>query len=160
MAIVTAQVARESVEHLLSRRQKARTYDEKVIFSRELVDMHLHEETPETIDECIKLYTEDAVWEAPARGITYVGRDDIRKNYLRIFQGTTDFHFKFIDGYATPDRCFIDMIATFRMTGDAWTNPPDFMKIGNRYKCRLLHSFHIRDGLIEREIGYELFSPE
>jgi hypothetical protein len=43
----------------------------------DLVDMHLHEENPDRIDECIKLYTEDAIWEAPARNVAYRGREAI-----------------------------------------------------------------------------------
>jgi len=32
-------------------------------YALDLVDMHLHEENPDPIDECIKLYAEDAVWD-------------------------------------------------------------------------------------------------
>ena len=46
--------------------------------------MHLHEENPERIDECIKLYTEDAIWETPARNVSYRGRETIKNMYLRV----------------------------------------------------------------------------
>jgi hypothetical protein len=60
--------SRETVEQLLARRNLPKTYEEKCQYALDLVDMHLHEENPDRIDECIKLYTEDAIWETPARG--------------------------------------------------------------------------------------------
>src|SRR5215510_6038297 len=58
--------SRETVEQLLARRNLPKTYEEKCQYALDLVDMHLHEENPDRIDECIKLYTEDAIWETPA----------------------------------------------------------------------------------------------
>ena len=55
--------SRETVEQLLARRNLPKTYEEKCQYALDLVDMHLHEENPERIDECIKLYTEDAIWQ-------------------------------------------------------------------------------------------------
>ena len=69
--------SRETVEQLLARRNLPKTYEEKCQYALDLVDMHLHEENPDRIDECIKLYTEDAVWETPARNVSLSGaRDD------------------------------------------------------------------------------------
>jgi hypothetical protein len=79
------QKSRETVEQLLARRNLQKTYEEKCQYALDLVDMHLHEENPDRIDECIKLYTEDAVWETPARGVSYKGRETIKKMYLRVF---------------------------------------------------------------------------
>jgi hypothetical protein len=31
------------------------------------------------------------------------------------------------------------------------------LPIGTKVKMRLIHNFHIRDGLIAREIGYEVW---
>ena len=76
--------SRETVEQLLARRNLPKTYEEKRQYAFDLVDMHLHEENPDRIDECIKLYTEDAVWETPARNVTYRGRETIKKMYLRV----------------------------------------------------------------------------
>jgi hypothetical protein len=41
-----------------------KTYEQKSQYALDLVDMHLHEENPDRVDECIKLYTEDAIWDA------------------------------------------------------------------------------------------------
>ena len=49
--------SRETVEQLLARRNLPKTYEEKCQYALDLVDMHLHEENPDRIDECIKLYT-------------------------------------------------------------------------------------------------------
>jgi hypothetical protein len=49
------QKSRETAEELLARRQLPKTYKQKVKYALDLVDMHLREENPERIDECIKL---------------------------------------------------------------------------------------------------------
>ncbi len=56
---------------------------------------------------------------------------------------------------AQPDRVFDDMWATFRTSGDGFDNCP--FPIGTKVKMRLLHNFHIRDGMIAKEIGYEVW---
>ena len=76
--------SRETVEQLLARRNLPKTYEEKCQYALDLVDMHLHEENPDRIDECIKLYTEDAIWETPARNVSYRGRETIKNMYLRV----------------------------------------------------------------------------
>ena len=147
--------SRETVQQLLARRDLPKTYEEKRQYALDLVDMHLHEENPDRIDECIKLYTEDAVWETPARNVTYQGRETIKKMYLRVFSSAEGITFHPIERFATPDRVFDDMWATFRISGDGFENCP--FPIGTKVKMRLLHNFHIRDGMIAREIGYEIW---
>jgi hypothetical protein len=150
--------ARKTVEELLATRHQARTYEERCRYALELVDLHLHEENPERIDECIKLYTEDAVWECPARRVRYVGRARIREMYLRVFASAENIRFHPIERFATPERVFDDMEATFRLSGDGFENCP--LPIGTRVNMRLLHNFHIRDGMIAKEVGYELWRRE
>ena len=147
--------SRETAEALLARRSIPKTYEQQCQYALDLVDMHLHEENPERIDECLKLYTEDAVWEAPARGVTYVGRPKIKEMYLRIFGGVTDIRFEPIERFASPERVFDDMWLRFRLTNDGFENCP--FPIGTRVKMRLLHNFHIREGMIAKEIGYEVW---
>ena len=48
--------ARQTVEQLLARRNTPMSYEDQVQYALDLVDMHLHEENPQRIDECIKLY--------------------------------------------------------------------------------------------------------
>ena len=71
--------SRKTVDGLIVRRHEPRTYEEKVQHALDVVTMHLQEENPDRIDECIRLYTEDAVWEAPARLVSYQGRETIKK---------------------------------------------------------------------------------
>jgi hypothetical protein len=54
--------SRETVDDLIARRYQPRTYEEKVQHALDVVSMHLLEENPDRIDECIRLYTDDAVW--------------------------------------------------------------------------------------------------
>ena len=147
--------SRETVEQLLARRNLLKTYEEKCQYALDLVDMHLHEENPDRIDECIKLYTADAIWEAPARKVAYRGREAIKDHYLRVFRSAEGIAFHPIERFAAPDRVFDDMWATFRISGDGFENCP--FPIGTKVKMRLLHNFHIRDGMIAKEIGYEIW---
>jgi hypothetical protein len=147
--------SRLTVDGLIAQRHAPRTYEERVRHALDLIEMHLQEENPERIDACIRLYTEDAEWEAPARLVTYKGRETIKKMYLRVFGGVADFEFTPVERWATPDRVFDDSFASFRITGDAFENCP--LPIGTRVRMRLIHNFHIRDGLISREIGYEVW---
>ena len=147
--------SRETAEQLLARRKLPQTYEEKCQYALDLVDMHLHEENPDRIDECIKLYAEDAVWETPARAVSYRGREAIKRMYLRVFDSADGIAFHPIERFATPDRVFDDMLVTFRISGDGFENCP--FPIGTKVKMRLLHNFHIRDGMISKEIGYEIW---
>jgi hypothetical protein len=144
-----------TVDSLIARRREPRTYEEKVRHALDVVEMHLQEENPDRIDECICLYTDDAVREAPARKVSYQGRDLIKKMYLRVFSGVVDFEFTPVERWATPDRVFDDSYASFKITGDAFENCP--YPIGTKVQMRLIHNFHIGDGLISREIGYEVW---
>jgi hypothetical protein len=147
--------ARLTVEQLLASRHQPRSYQERCQYASGLVDLHLHEENPERIDECLKLYAEDAVWECPARRVSYVGREKIREMYLRLFASAEGIRFRPIERFATPERVFDDMEATFRLAGNGFENCP--LPIGTKVNMRLLHNFHIRDGMIAREIGYEVW---
>jgi ketosteroid isomerase-like protein len=152
---IVAEKARLTVDELIARRFQPATYEEKVQHALDLVEMHLQEENPDRIDECIRLYTDDAVWEAPARMVSYQGRQTIKKMYLRVFDNVADFEFTPVERWAGPDRVFDDSFASFRITGDAFENCP--YPLGTKVKMRLIHNFHIRDGLIAREIGYEVW---
>lgn len=147
--------SRQTVDELLARRDRPMNYEERVQYALDLVDMHLHEENPDRIDECIKLYADDAVWDAPARGISYMGRELIKANYLKLFASAQGIRFEPIERFASPDRVFDDMWAYFTVAGDGFENCP--FPEGTRVKMRLLHNFHIRDGVIAREIGYEVW---
>lgn len=98
---------------------------------------------------------DSAVWDASARGVPCVGREKINEMYVRLFRSLEDLHFEPIERFAPPDRVFDDMWVRFRLSGDGFENCP--FPIGSKVKMRPLHNFHIRDGLIAKEIGYEIW---
>jgi hypothetical protein len=97
--------SRQTVDELLDRRHQPMSYEQRVQYALDLVDMHLHEENPDRIDECIKLYTEDAIWDAPTRGVSYVGRQSIKQNYLKLFASAANISFEPIERFASPIAC-------------------------------------------------------
>jgi ketosteroid isomerase-like protein len=126
-------------------------------YNMRLVDMHLHEENPEQIDECLRLYTDDVVWEAPTRGVAYHGKEAIKKNYLALFEAAEGISFEPLERFATLDRVVDDMWVRFKIIDTSgFENCP--YPVGTKVKMRLVHIFHIRDGLISREMGYEGWS--
>jgi hypothetical protein len=147
--------AKITVEGLRAARHNLQTYDDKVKHALGLVHMHFELENPERIDECIRLYTEDAEWEAPARRVNYRGPETIKHMYLRLFAATQEFEWINLERWATPDRVLDDSIAVFRVINDGFENCP--VPVGTKVRIRLMHNFHIRDGLISKEIGYEIW---
>ncbi len=83
-------------------------------------------------------------------------RKDIKKNYLALFASAEGIRFEPLERFATPDRVVDDMWVRFRISGPGFENAP--YPVGTKVKMRLVHIFHIRDGLISREMGYEGWS--
>ena len=119
------------------------------------VETHFHNETPETIDQAIAVYTDDIVWEVPARGLVLRSIEDVKQEYLKIF-GSMNIH-KIVNlhRFATEEWVFDDSIFEWTMTGDGFRNAP--FPVGTTCSIRLLHAFQMRDGLICREHGYEIW---
>ena len=99
------------------------------------------------------LYTDDIVLEVPGRALRFAGRAAIEENYRRMFGSMTDIEIEPLERFATEDRVVDDMIARFRLTGDGMVNAP--LPVGSRVELRLVHVFHMKDGLISREIVHE-----
>src|SRR5262245_40713365 len=114
-------------------------------YNMRIVELHLREENPADIDNCLALYSEDAVWEAPTRGVMYHGKESIKKNYLALFDSFADLTLEPIERFATTDRVVDDMWVHGVIVGDGIENSP--LPKGTRIKMRLVHIFHIRDGL-------------
>lgn len=132
--------------------------DDPIEYNMKLVDMHHREENPAQIDECLRLYTDDVVWEAPTRGVAYYGKQEIKKNYLALFASAEGIRFEPLERFATRDRVVDDMWVRFTITGSGFENAP--YPVGTKVKMRLVHIFHVRDGLISREMGYEGWSTD
>ncbi len=151
-----ASVAYNIEGDVLDRRHQAQTYDERRAYAMALIDRHLHEENPDQIEECMRLYTHDAVWEAPARGVRYVGQEQIKKNYLGVFEAAEGIEFHPVERFGTDERVVDDMWCTFRIRGPGFENCP--FPVGTYVRMRLVHIFEVRDGLIARESGYECWT--
>jgi hypothetical protein len=141
---------------ILARRHQPKTEQEAIQYAMDLVEQHFHEENPDQIEACMRLYTADAVWAAPARGVAYKGHEEIKKNYLGVFEAGAGIKFFPLERFGTADRVVDDMWCTFTVCGPGFENCP--VPVGTHVKMRLLHVFHIEDGLISREVGYECWT--
>jgi hypothetical protein len=124
-----------------------------------LVHWHFAWENPDQVDRLADLYHDDIIWEVPSRRIIYRGKKDVLDNYKRIFESAEGLKQDPVERYGTADRVFDDCEATFKLSsGHGFPNHP--LPTGTRVAMRLLHNFHIEDGLIIRENGYEIWRPD
>ena len=145
--------AKARVDGLLARRGSLRSIEEKTQHALDLVEMHFECENPERIDQAVRLYTQDAHWEAPTRRVSYQGPQKIKQMYLRLFSSLTEFSWEPVERWGTPDRVFDDSIFRGRITGSGIEGCP--LPVGTLVHIRLVHKFEITDGLISNETGYE-----
>lgn len=109
------------------------------------------------IEAALKLYTDDIVWESPARNLRFEGKEAVAANYRRMFSSLdfASFELEPIERFATEDRVVDDCRVRFTLTGDGFANAP--AKVGDRVELRLVHIFEMRDGKIARESTFELW---
>ena len=119
------------------------------------VEAHFHSEAANEVDEALKLYTDDIVWEAPARNLIFQGKEDVGNNYRKIFASIRDIEFRNLQRFATEDRVVDDSILTFVITQEGFLPLP----VGQEVEMRLAHIFEMRDGKISKEIAYEMWRP-
>jgi ketosteroid isomerase-like protein len=119
------------------------------------VEAHFHSEAVNEVDEALKLYTDDIIWEAPARNLTFQGKEDVGNNYRKIFASIRDVEFRNLQRFATEDRVVDDSILTFVITQEGFLPLP----VGQEVEMRLAHIFEMRDGKISKEIAYEMWRP-
>ncbi|WP_433040854.1 nuclear transport factor 2 family protein [Dactylosporangium sp. CS-033363] len=129
--------------------------DELIARNLAVVEDHFHNETPDTIDKAIAGYTDDIVWEVPARGLVLRDREEVKQEYLNIFGSMTIHKITNLYRFATEEWVFDDSIFEWTLTGDGFRNCP--YPVGTRVSIRLLHAFQCRDGKICRENGYEIW---
>lgn len=127
------------------------------IVSRNLaaVDVHFHNENVESIDKAVSVYTDDIVWEVPARGLVLRDVEDVKQEYLKIFGSMNIHKITNLYRFATEEWVFDDSIFEWTITGDGFTNCP--FRPGTTVSVRLLHAFQLREGKICRENGYEIW---
>ncbi|MDX6739576.1 nuclear transport factor 2 family protein [Actinocorallia sp. A-T 12471] len=131
------------------------TREEIIKRNIEAVDQHFHNENAEGIDLAVGVYTDDIIWEVPARGLVHRDRETVKAEYLKIFDSMKVHKITNLHRFATEDWVFDDSIFDFTVTGDGFHNCP--FPAGTRVSVRLVHAFELRDGKICRENGYEIW---
>jgi ketosteroid isomerase-like protein len=117
------------------------------------VESHFHNEALNEIEKACELYTEDIVWEAPARGLLFRNKQDVIDNYHKMFASVRDVEFRSLQRFATEDRVVDDSVARFKVIGPYSVPVP----IGSEVEMRLVHIFEMRDGRIAKEIAFEMW---
>jgi hypothetical protein len=135
----------------------ATTPTREEIISRNLaaVEQHFHNENPEGIDLAVGVYTDDIVWEVPARGLVHRDREAVKAEYLKIFGAMNVHKITNLHRFASEDWVFDDSIFEFTIVDEGFANCP--FPVGTRVSVRLTHAFQLRDGKICRENGYEIW---
>ena len=101
-----------------------RTREEIIASNLAAVEVHFHNETPETIDKAISVYTDDIVWEVPARGLVHRNVEDVKAEYLKIFGSMNIHKITNLNRFATEEWVFDDSIFEWTITGDGFANCP------------------------------------
>ncbi len=143
MSVETSAESREAIREAIIARNNA------------TVDQHFHNENPEGIDLAIGVYTDDIVWEVPARGLLHRDKATVKAEYLQIFEAMQVHKITNLHRFATEEWVFDDSIFEITIKTDGFRNCP--FPAGTRCSMRLVHAFQMRDGKICRENGYELW---
>ncbi|MGI5339536.1 nuclear transport factor 2 family protein [Streptomyces sp. CA-181903] len=122
----------------------------------EVVASHLDREARD-IEAALALYTDDVVWEAPARGVVLRGKDRIAENYRVLFESLDIHSTTLLRQIATEEWVFNDKLLSVTITGDRI--PGLDFPVGAKLSVRKLGAFQLRDGLICREISHESWRP-
>ena len=120
-----------------------------------VVDAHFHSEATNEIERALDLYTDDIVWESPARQLMLHGKHAAGENYRRMFGAMADVQITPLRRFATTDRVVDDSIAVFTLTSDGVVNAP--LRVGSTVELRLVHIFEMRDRRITRETVSEMW---
>lgn len=133
----------------------ASTREEIIARNLAAVEQHFHNENQEGIDLAIAVYTDDIVWEVPARGLVLRDKEEVKREYLRIFDSMRVHKIVNLHRFANEEWVFDDSIFEFTITGDGFRNCP--YPPGTTVSVRLVHAFQCRDGKVCRENGYEIW---
>jgi ketosteroid isomerase-like protein len=131
------------------------TVQDTVAHNLEVVEAHFHSEAANEIEQALELYTDDIIWEAPARHLVFKGKADVGENYRKIFSSIKDVEFRNLDRFATEDRVVDDSILSFTITREGFLPFP----VGQKVEMRLAHIFEMREGKISKEIAFEMPRP-
>ena len=140
---------RGSVQHL-----NANSSPEEVA-AVDIIDRHFAAENAHDIEGTLATYTDDIVWESPARGQVYRSAAVTEAAYRDIFDTMQITAMTQLRQVATETTVFTDHVVEATIIGDQIPNQP--FGVGTEISCRLAHLFEMRDGKISREIAYELW---
>src|SRR5918911_3400355 len=129
------------------------TREELIAANLAAVEAHFHSEAANEVEKALELYTDDIVWESPARDLVFRGKEATGENYRKMFSSFKVEGFRNLERFATEDRVVDDSIITVVLTGDCVENAP--VPVGSRVEIRLLHVFDMREGKISRELVFE-----
>ena len=122
------------------------------------VESHFHSESLNEVETALATFTDDIVWEAPApNGLnrSFSGKAAVAKNYRELFASMRNVKFQFLQRFATDDRVVDDSIVTFDVVKDGYWHFP----LGSSIEMRLVHIFEMRDGMIAKEIVFDMGRP-
>ncbi len=118
---------------------------------------HFHDEELDNIEEGLKLYTDEPIWEAPNPGgwiqRACHGRDAVMKNYKELFASMTNMEFQHLRRFATEDRVVDDSILTMEIARDGYFSG---VSKGDKIEMRLVHIFEFEDGKISKETVFDM----
>ena len=117
-----------------------------------VVERHFRLEAVD-VTSALELYTDDIVWESPARSLVFRGKEATGAMYRRMFDSFQVEEFRCLQRFATEERVVDDSVATVVLAGDGVLNAP--APVGSRVEIRLLHVFEMRAGKISRELVFE-----
>ena len=137
----------------LEARSKLAMSDNLIEKNLAAVEAHFHSEAANEVDEALKLYTDDIVWESPVRELVFRGKEAVGDNYRKMFASFHVEEFRSLQRFATEDRVVDDSVLTVVLTGNTMPDPP--VPVGSRAEVRLLHIFEMRDAKISRELVFE-----
>ncbi len=132
-----------------------RTREETIARNIAAVEQHFHNENPDGIDLAVGVYTDDIVWEVPARGLVIRDKETVKQEYLGIFEAMRVHKITNLHRFATEEWVFDDSIFEVTLMTEGFRNCP--FPAGTRCSIRLVHAFQCRDGKICRENGYEIW---
>jgi len=118
-----------------------------------VVDAHFRSEVSDDIHLALDLYTDDILWESPARGVFLRGKRAVENNYRDMFGSMANVKATTLRRFATEDRVVDDSIFTFTLSGDGVRNAP--LPVGSAIDLRLVHIFEMLERRIARESLFE-----
>jgi ketosteroid isomerase-like protein len=129
------------------------TREELIAANLAAVEAHFHSEAVNEVEKALELYTDDIVWESPARSLVCRGKEATGAMYRRMFDSLEVEEFRCLQRFATEERVVDDSVATVVLAGDGVVNAP--APVGSKVEIRLLHVFEMRGGKISRELVFE-----